>query len=447
MKKDWILALAVTAVAAAVTLLAVRWFAPQLLGIKADMQVVRVSEQVVPFFENVFRREDYQSREFILKDPYTRVRARPLYNDLEQLGPNDILGFRNRAVPNVTDVVFIGDSQIYGNNVRFEETIPSQLRRMVRKGTPTVYNMAVGGWGAVQYLNMAQYATVLQPRVIVVAFYSGNDPFESFLMAYSSDQWKNLRPNQTLSERDVPPSPGYPPPDNELWKVTFKNKRTVTFSPNHRYASNRRDYPAVEAGYGIMREAARRIVYAGRATGTKVVLTIIPTKELVFLERIQKEKIGLHPDYDRLVYSERVNIDELGRAFGDLEGATYVDVIKPLQDAAMRESTLLYPDDADGHPLSDGNGIIASALAGAVDRLLPQSPRGLVALDLGSGRQSILLVREEGYRGFASVELVKANGWTLEGIPLVTRRALEGLPNRGLITEAAPGKFGPRAIR
>lgn len=446
MKKEIVLALVVTALAAIVMLAVVRWFAPQLLGIRSDMQVVRVSEEVVPFFENVFRREDYKTNEFILKDPYTRVRARPLFNDLERLGPNDILGFRNRGVPNVADLVVIGDSQTYGNNASFEENFPSVLKRLVRRGTPTVYSMAVGGWAAVQYLNMAQHATVLQPRIIIVAFYSGNDPIESFLMAYSVDRWAGLRPDPSLGVGDVPPSPGFPPPASDLWSATLKDKRVITFSPKHRYVSNRRDHPAVRAGYEVMRRSAKNIVQVARASGAKVIFTVIPTKELAFAERLRRDGLALNPDYQNLIDGERLYIEELARALQSMDGAMYVDLLRPLQEAALATNTSIYPDSADGHPLPAGYQVIAQALAPAVEELLPKPPKGLVAMDLGGGRFTLFLVRGQEYWDFASAEIVQSNGWSQGNVPRVSRRDLDGLSYRGLITRSDPRRYGPNAV-
>ena len=47
--------------------------------------------------------------------------------------------------------------------------------------------MASGGWGPVQYLYMAEKALAFRPRVLVVAFYSGNDAFDAVKVAYNLD--------------------------------------------------------------------------------------------------------------------------------------------------------------------------------------------------------------------------------------------------------------------
>ncbi len=96
-----------------ITLILVRWFAPQLLGIPVDLQLVRVAKEVPPFFDGVFRSEDYASRNYIISDPFIK-RAQPLLPSFFQVGPNDFLGFRNQNMPNVADIITIGDSQTYG---------------------------------------------------------------------------------------------------------------------------------------------------------------------------------------------------------------------------------------------------------------------------------------------------------------------------------------------
>lgn len=113
------LASAVITVIVAIAL--VRWLAPGLLGYAPDQLLVRSSEEVPPFFQNIFREEDYSTAEFTLNDPYLVIRSKPSYPDLLTMGPNDILGFRNRSVPNKAAIVTIGDSQTYGNNARLEE--------------------------------------------------------------------------------------------------------------------------------------------------------------------------------------------------------------------------------------------------------------------------------------------------------------------------------------
>ena len=145
MVRNWLLFAVITLATLLAGLGIIRWIAPQLLGIPVDLQMVRVSTEVVPFFDGVFRQEDYDKREpMIISDPYAH-RARPLYEDMETMGPHDILGFRNRRIPNVADIITIGDSQTYGNNVPPEQNWPGQLQASLGCKSPVMYNMSVGG--------------------------------------------------------------------------------------------------------------------------------------------------------------------------------------------------------------------------------------------------------------------------------------------------------------
>ena len=139
------LALGVTVVTVALALGLIRLFAPQLLGVSRDLQLVRASKEVPPFFDNVFRREDYEGQDFIIQDPYVK-RARPLLPEDPGMGPHDILGFRNRSIPNFADVVVIGDSQTYGNNALLVDNWPSRMQAVLTDKRAVVYSMAVGGW-------------------------------------------------------------------------------------------------------------------------------------------------------------------------------------------------------------------------------------------------------------------------------------------------------------
>ncbi len=180
LRGEWLLLVASVAATVVVALGLVRVLAPRLLGQPVDLRVVQVDERVVPFFESVFRPEDLGSEEYILSDPLTSGRARPLSPVGRGIGPTDLLGFRNRGIPNRAGIVTIGDSQTYGTTVPLDAAWPQQLRNWLPDRAPAVYSMAVGGWGAVQYPDMFSKAGAFRPLVVVVAFYSGNDARESF---------------------------------------------------------------------------------------------------------------------------------------------------------------------------------------------------------------------------------------------------------------------------
>jgi hypothetical protein len=398
---------------------------------------------VPPFYENVFRIEDHLGDELLLQDPLTRIRSRPLLPRNEIMGPHDILGFRNFAVPNVADVVTIGDSMTYGNDAYMENNWPSVMADAIEDARVSVYNMSTGGWGAVQYLEMFSNATLLRPRVIVVAFYTGNDPLDSFMMAYADSRWAWLVPDPGIESSDAP-HVDFPAPESEWWPVTFSDTVKTVFTPELRLAANR-EHPAVAAGYEIMARVMERIMEMSRDLEVSVVTTIIPTKELVYARRVEGEGIDAPASYRQLVSREAENIRKLGDRFAGLPGLVYVDVLGPLQAAAEGEHRL-YPEDINGHPLAPGYEVIGRTIADRVAELLPARLRGRVAHKSGEIYHS-LLVTEDGYRLFSSPEIMAANGWPVENIRVVTDRELADIRFRGVIDTVDAARFGPARFR
>lgn len=441
MKKEWVLFLTSGVVSLGVALVLIRWLAPGLLGVPLDLQLVQVEKKVPPFFEGIFRPEDYASEKFILQDPITSVRAHPFFPDMVTDGPTDLLGFRNRQVPNIADLIVIGDSQTYGNNVPMDFNWPNQTRKSLPHKELMIYNMSVGGWGAIQYYYIFKYAKIFQPRVVVVAFYTGNDSMESFTLAYGSDIWKEFRLNQKLTKSDAP-TVAFPPPAEEHWAVTFQDGIKTVFTPKFRLASNE-NTPAVRAGYEILAKVAEKISLEAAAEGIPIVFTIIPTKELVYAERINTEKIAAPKEYIDLVTNEEKNIQWLAQRIAGLPDAKYVDVLKPLQDKA-RSTTLLYQENINGHPIYEGYLVIGNAIARHIESAIPQVQTGLVYRNVIGSKPDYFLVKEKRFWFFSSLETAQANGWDLgKKHQAVTVRDMAGYEYMGVINEIDPARFGP----
>jgi hypothetical protein len=113
---------------------------------------------------------------------------------LHRLSPqspgHDGRGFRNPNTLQSADVVVIGDSQTWGINVRASETWPSILETV---GNVSVYSMSLGGWGPVQYKELAHDALTLKPRAILVGIYLGNDIFDACNHVYGTDVYAEYR--------------------------------------------------------------------------------------------------------------------------------------------------------------------------------------------------------------------------------------------------------------
>ena len=438
-RKEWILTLSVITVTLVSSLALLRWLAPGLLGGPADLQLIQLDEKVPAYYRGVFQKGHFENGEFLLKDPLTGVRARPFFPAFKNLGPNDILGFRNTVVPTVADIVTIGDSMTYGNNAVMDQNWPSIMRRNLRRDDINVYNMSTGGWAAVQYLDMFTNAAAFKPRVVVVAFYTGNDPMESFIMVYGNEHWHDLIPDSTLSKSDAP-TVSLDMPESEKWDVQFKDGVRTVFTPLLRMTSNS-DLPTVHAGYDIMSAVAIRMGNQAQHQGIQLVFTIIPTKELVYAEKVAGDAIALRDDYALLVDQEKKNLANLAAVLSAIPDVLYVDVLGPLQEAAMGP-VALYPEDKNGHPVAVGYEVIGRAIANSVEQFMPSSPKGLYALIDGDEFQ-IVLINEEGVWYFDNVDDIEANGWPPGELPEIEMRDLAMLPHNGIITTVNKARFGP----
>lgn len=437
--KNSLLMLAVTTLTLLLALGLIRHFAPGLLGGPTDMQLVQLDEKMPAFYKGVFRSEHYQAKEFQLKDPLTRVRNHPFLPRMPGLGPHDALGFRNGTVPVVSDVVVIGDSITYGNNAIMEQTWPAFAISALSDGAATVYSMATGGWAAVQYLDMFGKATMFRPHVIVVAFYTGNDPLESFAMVYGNAHWQWLKPDDALEGTDAP-RVTFPAPEAERWPVAFGDGVRTVFTPTYRLSSNR-DHPAVDAGYAIMADVADRIGELAQQAGIRVAFTVIPTKELAFARKVDHEGLAQPADYATLIRRERARIDSLSESIRAIPGALYIDVLEALQQAVLGPENL-YTDSMDGHPAAAGYKVIGETVAAQLGGLLPAAPSGLYALRDGD-RFNILLVNDEGAWYFDSQDLIEKNGWPPGELPSIHARDLVNIPHRGTVTTVDATRFGP----
>ena len=439
MKKEVFLLVGSVVLTVVMVLGMVRWFAPGLLGRTTDMQLVQLDEKVPAFYDGVFRDTHEGTGDHQLKDPLTRIRNQPLQSRMSRLGPHDIMGFRNREVPIVADVVTIGDSMTYGNNVYMEQNWPHQLATHSRIDALSVYNMSTGGWAAVQYLDMFTKAVKFKPHVVVVAFYTGNDPLETFAMVYGNENWRWLMPDSTLSATDAP-RVTYPVPESDQWPVEFQDGVTAIFTPELRLASNQ-DHPAVQAGYAVMSSVAERISNQARASGVKVLFTIIPTKELVYAKKVQQEDLEAPPAFTTLVKREAENIERVAGQIRALPDTHYVDVVAPLQAAGLGPAKL-YGDTINGHPEMEGYAVIGKTLSKKIDTLLPSRPRGLYA-QMSEHEFSMLLINDEGLWYFNSQDIIEQNGWPAGTVPTIDERDIVNISFQGTITSVDPARFGP----
>jgi lysophospholipase L1-like esterase len=455
MKKELFLTFAATFLAIAIAFAIVRLFAPWLLPVAGDLRVVQEDRAVAPYYENIFLRpaEETGPDHYVILDPVLKHRAPSLYPDRMGIGPNDLLGFRNRAVPNVADVVAIGGSTTYGNNAVLEQNWPSQMQRLLKRERTIVYNMSTGGWGPVQYLAAVDYALRLHPKLIIVAFNGANDSLNAVIVARNVARWKFLLDGIDYAALETKRGMHQDSrvPDKVIWKVKLKSGRDQEFIPGQRLISNRHSNASAILGYHLMGKIGALMLDKAQKAGVKLVFTVIPTKELAFRNRLTKEGIALDGDYRELVADEASNIEELKNVL-TAAGGDYADVVAPLQKAA-ETSDNLFPFN-ESHPFAEGYGVIAAAIAEKVNRYLPARPRGFVAVSpvkdypfdevyKGVSGSAHLVATE---RGRLAIYFIDAEGaWLVRDpeavpeldagkLPLVSLDEIATLPMRGFLS-------------
>ena len=146
--------------------------------------------------------------------------------------------------------------------------------------------------------------------MVVVAFYTGNDPIETFRLAYSNERWEKYQVDKSLSLNDMPKIE-FPPNEKDLWDVKFNDNVSTVFTPKNRLYSNENS-KVVKAGYDAMLMVAKEIASICSENNITPVFTVIPTKELVYKTKVINEINEPLPIYTKLVTQEQDYIDWLG---------------------------------------------------------------------------------------------------------------------------------------
>lgn len=315
---------------------------------------------------------------------------------------HDGLGFRNRSVPARAEVVAIGDSMTYGVSAPRDGSWPAQLATELGK---PVYNMGLGGYGPLQYLQLARTtARQLKPHVEVVGFYFGNDLMDAHIIAHSRPYWAAWkRSDQAAAEGAFEPAGPAPakrfgalrawlgrhsmvyavlrgtvfqrlgamerdavvrasPPDVR-WPWSEGAVHTV-FTPQERLAVIDLGSPPVREGLDISKLALGALQDELAAQQVKLLVLLIPTKERAYCKHLQAQGAALPASFTRLCEAERAANQELA-GFLAGRGIAHLDV-RPALEAAIEQQVPLYPADSDGHPQTAGYGVIAKAVAQAL---------------------------------------------------------------------------------
>ena len=334
---------------------------------------------------------------------------------------HDDWGYRNPERPDHAAIVALGDSQTYGTGVSRDEAWPLVLGR--RLGV-RVYNMGNPNFGAPHHWLEIEPALSLEPKVVLLTVYFGNDLYDAFRLAtinpevtafVAGDVLERARElearaplstiGQTLFEptavarrefgplrrllsqysktyslastflrtlsqrarprvrsRDFASTSRSLTPKRRALSAAYEGEEWRTFlTPLYRREVVDYRDPRIETGLAAIRASLARIAARCRQAHIRLVVVFIPTKENVFAGRIRH--LEEYEALPQLVADEEALKHTL---IEDLEGlgVEYVDLLGALRGAPVQP----YFEDLDGHPSAAGHETIASELGHLLER-------------------------------------------------------------------------------
>jgi hypothetical protein len=331
---------------------------------------------------------------------------------------HDRHGYRNPRVPDIADIITLGDSQTYGTGVKREHAWPHQMAALTGM---TVYNMALASYSPAHSLLQLEEALELSPDLVIVALYFGNDFCESFWLAQTNQRIASFIPHylvpasQELEEKDplintfytmfarshqvdedevtasgprawfshhsklygllrgvrhlfeVKQEPtilandfdsavsALSESDMKYCSVLAeKDRRTILTAPYRKQVMDDSDV-RIRAGFEISLQALKLIRDRLNDSGVHLLVVYIPTKESVFGPGITTPEE--HVGITELLAVEKRLKDEFESSLMNA-GITSFDVLPALQAATLQP----YFENADGHPNETGHQIIARAV-------------------------------------------------------------------------------------
>jgi len=306
-------------------------------------------------------------------------------------GAHDSWGFRNKSVPDSADIVAIGDSHTYGISATASNSWPSALERISGKET---YNLGLGGYGPAEYFYLMEHrALELNPEMIIVGFYLGNDLKDTFNAVYSVPVWEDLR-NLDISysfdkdnrEEDVESLTDWLSAHSVLYRIisssfigdNLRQQRRVSkgedipildlpehgintgFTPDRRLKGLDLSNPEVREGLTLTLNFFNKMNQLAVEKEVGFLVVIIPTKETVFADYIfSSPELSENSKLNNIIQNEEVVLKLVQRYFGD-HGIPYVEVLEPLRNAAGTEQ--VYPNNFGGHSNKNGYQIIAESI-------------------------------------------------------------------------------------
>lgn len=313
----------------------------------------------------------------------------------------DEWGFRNRQVPSTADVVAVGDSHTFGNTAAMNDSWPS----VVASATGlAVYNLGLGGYGPNQYYHLlTTRAFKLHPKWVICGLYMGDDFENAFSITYGIDYWSFLRNGGRWDNVNADIWDPGPPvwgasvrhwlsEHSMIYRIVFHGPLLAMVKENVRFReaslnsdpyttalvvdnqnireafrpigiANRLDQasPQIREGMRITFHLLKEMDNACKQEGCRLLVVIIPTKETVFSDYLEKDSgLHLHEVIERLITNERSAKNALIEFLAGA-GIAHLDTLPVLKQSVGIQ--LYAQNTRDMHPGKNGYRVIGEAVA------------------------------------------------------------------------------------
>lgn len=322
-----------------------------------------------------------------IPDQVLRYRLQP------HSGAHDSWGFRNKSVPDSAEIVAIGDSHTYGFSATASNSWPLLLQDLTEN---KVYSLSLGGYGPVEYFYLMKNKAIgLNPRMIIVGLYLGNDLKNAVQSVYEVPEWDDYRdPNfistntpitkvddwfnygfrarlaansviyRIISSSFIGDKLRQQRRINEGQNIPMLNLPetdiTTGFTPDRRLRSLDLSNSEVREGLRLTLTFFDEMNQLAIEEQIDFLVVIIPTKEAVYSKYIlESDELGNSFTLNKLIQSEEV-VNKLVQTYFRDHDIAYIDMLEPLRNAAATKQ--IYPNNFSGHSNKNGYRIIAESI-------------------------------------------------------------------------------------
>ena len=307
-------------------------------------------------------------------------------------------GFRNPSVLTQADIVTLGDSHTYGQNVESDASWPQQLARLTGQ---RVYNFGVGGYGMLQYYYLLDKAIALKPQTIVIGALFANDLSDVIKLVMRQPYWRAWCKERETKLLDVTADPSqtekYVKKKSSWIKNTaisclyediirpkilrriFPKKKDgirIKDDKNTKLLSSKRtkaigrytDFkrPEISAAYTLTKTLLREMKEKCDTHNIRLCILLIPSMESVFYPYLVDRQYDLPQEFHLLAENESEIMDDISTFF-DEQQIDYVKILDPLREKVETQGGI-YPKDSDGHPFAAGYAVYAEGVYQCLQR-------------------------------------------------------------------------------